>query len=351
MENLVNKLFNNLSNKSILITGVSGFKGIWLAQILCEIFNANVIGLDKTNIKSNPNSKEIINKKNFIFHKINLLNYSALKLIFQKYEFDYIFHFAADSLITYCQKNPYKSIKNNFISTLNLLDLSSKFFSGISLNITTTDKVYLNKDENLKFKENDQIWGRESYSVSKASKELLIHNYSDIYRNKKKFNLNILRAGNVIGGGDFNKTRLFPDIYYSQLKNEELNIRNARASRPWQHILDCLTSYLLIATDNLNDSFTFEKYNIGPEDKNNITVSKILDLAKLYFPNLIINQKENKFYENKTLSLNINKFKKRFEFSPKYDQSRSIEKTFDWYKTHLSKNKSITLNQIKSYYE
>ena len=350
LESLVKNLKLKYRKKKILITGVSGFKGSWLSLILANFFNSEVIGVDRIHVNKNRAHYELIkNSKNIKFIKLDLKNFNQVKKIFESYSFDYIFHFAADALVSECFKKPKESWSNNLLGSLNLLESIRIFSTKSVLNISTTDKVYYNENIDKKFIENDKIWGLETYGASKVATELLIDNYFSSYLKEKKIHINIFRGGNVIGGGDFSKDRIFPDIFKSLNQSKLLLVRNQNSIRPWQHVLDCLFSYLIISCNNDKKTY-YRKYNIGPQLGKNLRVIDILKIAKIYFPNLKFKTSSSSvFKESNVLKLNSHKFFKEFNYIYRYDQKKSVMKTLDWYKKYLNNKEVDTLNQIYNY--
>ena len=350
-----NKLKKFYKDKKVLVTGNTGFKGIWLFLIL-KFFGARVKGY----------SLPLIKDDNFTFFKIlkkylnkdtvygDVLDYSKLSKTIAFFKPQVIFHFAAQSLVIESQKKPRETLEINLIGTNNILDISLKTKSVKSLVIATSDKCYLNTSKKKIFDENSTLGGVEVYSSSKAMCEQLINLYLSDKKEKFKFGLSSVRAGNVIGGGDFSKYRIIPDII-KDLTKKKFILRNPNHIRPWQHVLDVCYAYLLIPTFHYKNKKKYSgPYNVGPSHKKLVNVISLTKkFTSIIGKNFKINfKKKNRFTESKLLILNSKKIFKLLEWSPLYNFEESILKTALWYKNYLDKKdiKKFTENQIKNYF-
>ena len=264
--------------KKILITGHTGLKGSWLSLWL-NYLGADVYGIsnnfksDETNFKKFKLNK---NTKNF---NIDIRNFKKFHKTLSKIKPDFIFHFAAQSLVGDSYKKPIYNFETNINGTLNLLEiLRSAKFKCCSV-IITSDKSYRNFEIKRGYVEDDILGGDDPYSASKASAEFVINSYfKSFLRNKKNLRLAVCRAGNVIGGGDWSRNRLIPDIMRSIFENKKLKLRNHNSTRPWQHVLDVLNGYLILASKlSNNNKFNGQVFNFGPPLKSNY---KVLDVVK-----------------------------------------------------------------------
>jgi CDP-glucose 4,6-dehydratase len=351
---VLNKLKKFYKNKKVLVTGNTGFKGIWLFLIL-KFLGAKVRGY------SLPLKKE----DNFFFFKIlrkylfketifnNIGNYEILLKTVSSFKPQIIFHLAAQSLVIESQKNPQETLETNIIGTNNIIKCCIESKTIKSLVIATSDKCYLNKDKNKPFTENSQLGGVEVYSSSKAMCEQLINLYLSLDNKIINFGLSSIRAGNVIGGGDFGNHRIIPDIIRNY-KSKKIKLRNPKHVRPWQHVLDVCYAYLLVPIFHFKNVKRYSgPYNVGPSSKNLVNVLNLTNkftssLGKKY---QIILQKKN-FIESKLLLLNSKKIFKLLKWYPLYNFQKSISKTAMWYKFYLEKKdlKKITDFQIKAYF-
>ena len=221
-------------NKSVLITGHTGFKGSWLSLWL-YLMGAKVIGVS-LNKPTNPSHFDKIKLKNKITDlRLDIRNLEKLNLVFKKYKPDIIFHLAAQSLVRRSYKEPINTFSTNIIGTLNILDCMRAYKKKCNAVIITSDKSYKNLEIKRGYHENDLLGGKDPYSASKASAELIIQSYVNCYfNNNDKNKLAIARAGNVVGGGDWSEDRLIPDCIRACIKNNKTIIRNPNSTRPWQ---------------------------------------------------------------------------------------------------------------------
>ena len=346
------KLFRN---KKVLITGHNGFKGSWLT-IWFSLLGARVIGISLRD--KNPNNhlnlvKRDIKIKSYYF---DIRNKSKLENVILKEKPDYIFHLAAQSLV-------YKSIldtrfnwETNVIGLLNLLEAISKMKKRCFGIIITSDKCYKNLEQKKGYRETDILGGIDPYSASKASAEILFHSYYKTFIQNKKNNIRICtaRAGNVIGGGDWSNFRLIPDCMKMWLSNKVPLIRNPNSTRPWQHVLEALSGYLILALElTRNKKINGNSFNFSSDKIKNITVLDFLNKIKKKWPKIKWKIKNtNKFYESSLLQLNNNKAKKILGWKAKLNLDDTIDFVVEWYKNFSSNKKNtyiVSSQQILKY--
>ncbi len=346
----IKKNKNFWKNKKVLVTGHTGFKGSWLV-IIMKFLGAKVYGLS---LKPEQNSLfKIANLKKYVDSSFgDLKNYVSTKKKIEAIKPDYIFHFAAQSLVSVAHQNPRKTLMNNYEITLNMLDIFQEIKNIKSILITTTDKVYKDQGDK-KYKENDILQGHESYSVSKVATEHIIDFYRDkVSQENNQRKIFTVRSGNVIGGGDWSKDRIIPDVINAWRKNKNLNVRNPNFNRPWMHVLDTLFGYisLIMQVSNKKNNYI---YNFGP--KKNTKFFTVLDLvkyAKTKFKEFgYVLKKTNKFHETKNLFLDSNLAKRNLSYQQKWDINKSLEFTFNWYKKYYLGSDPVQLceRDIKSY--
>lgn len=340
-------------NKKVLITGHTGFKGSWLCKLLLE-FGSRVSGISLEAEKiSLYNLLKLGNEVNS--HICDIRKVENIENIIKEINPDIIFHLAAQPLVIESYNNPLYTFETNIIGTINILEAIRKLNNLECAIMITTDKVYDNKEWAWGYRENDSLGGNDPYSSSKACAELVIKSY------KKSFfeNLNIAtaRAGNVIGGGDFAKDRIIPDIVRAIEKNESVELRNPNSVRPWQHVLDVLYGYLLLAYNLIennkniseNKNGDLPSYNFAPVD-NKRTVEYI---TKVFIDNIgrgsykIKSQNTNK-KEMNILRLDSSLARKELLWEEKFGTDEAIKQTALWYGEYLN-NKDITDKQIKDY--
>ena len=346
--NLV-KIFRN---KKVLITGHTGFKGSWLSLWL-NISGAKVYGISNNYKSTETNIKNFKLKKNVKNFNIDIRNFVKLNKIITKIKPDFIFHFAAQSLVGNSFKNPVYNFETNFNGTLNLLEvLRLSKFKCISI-IITSDKSYKNLEIKRGYTENDILGGDDPYSASKASAEFVINSYfKSFLKNKKNLRIAICRAGNVIGGGDWSNDRLIPDIMRSIFNNKKVKLRNQSSTRPWQHVLDVLNGYLILASKlKKNNKLNGQSFNFGPPIKSNYTVLAIVREMKKNWNLLEWVFSNRTYHESTLLKLNSSKSLKYLNWKNKLDFKELIRLVTDWYKCFYE-NKNIydfSIEQIRNF--
>jgi len=345
---------NIFKNKKILITGHTGFKGSWLTLWMLSL-GAKVIGVSK-NIPTKPSHYNLLNIQNKIKNYFfDIKNQSKLKLVIIKHKPDFIFHLAAQALVKKSYKETTETWNTNTIGTINLLESLRGFNKKCHVILVTSDKSYKNLELTRGYHENDILGGADPYSASKAAAELAIQSYLKSFYShpKNKIFISIARAGNVIGGGDWSSDRLIPDCFKSWSKGKTVIIRSPNSTRPWQHVLEALYGYLVLATKLFQNSNKYhgEIFNFGPNNRSNYSVQKVLEEIKGNFLTAkwkVFNS--SKFYESKLLKLNSNKAKKLLNWESTLSFSETIKLVTDWYvKFYFTKNKKIdlfSLNQI-----
>jgi len=298
-------------------------------------------------------NKTFLNKTKCKFNYYDILDYNSLLKCIKNFKPNYIFHLAAQSLVIDSYKNPNLTFQTNINGTINLLEICKKLNFKTTILIITSDKCYLNSNNKKIFNEDDKLGGSDPYSSSKACAEIISNSYYESFFKKKKIGLATLRAGNVIGGNDWSKNRIIPDIIRSIYKKKTLVIRNSKHSRPWQFILDVIFGYLILATKvKLRPSFFSGSWNFGPSYSKIYSVKNIVDKINNTY-NFKVRSKIKKpdLYEAKSLILNSKKSKKYLNWRAKTSLDKSLTYTMQWYKEYFKKNYSISLQQIKRYFK
>lgn len=345
--------------KRVFLTGHTGFKGSWLLQWL-HLLGAEVKGYALAPLHQDD-LYNLIDGDALCRSVISDINdKEALEQALLNFEPDFIFHLAAQPLVRLSYEIPSQTFATNAIGTAFLLDAVRKLQKPCSVVLITTDKVYKNKEWIYPYRETDTLGGHDPYSASKACAELIIHSYIDSYfqpalYHKHKKGLASARAGNVIGGGDWSKDRIIPDTIKSLLNNQSITVRNPRAVRPWQHVLEPLCGYLMLGAQLVADPQKFGgAWNFGPLLNDNKPVEELVKMAidvwgsgSYQVPELI-----DQPHEANLLKLDISKAINTLNWSPKYDSRAAISKTINWYKS-FSENaagiKNFTIEQIASY--
>ncbi|WP_299245836.1 CDP-glucose 4,6-dehydratase, partial [uncultured Brachyspira sp.] len=352
MENLeMNNIFDLFKNKKVLITGHTGFKGSWLSEFL------NNIGSDVYGIGLEP---EKLSLYNLIDLKTKVKSYiqdirdlEKIKNIVKEINPDIIFHLAAQPIVLESYNDPVYTYETNILGTLNILE-SIKVLDNLQCAVMiTTDKVYENKEWAWGYRENDILGGDDPYSSSKACAELIIKSYKKSFFNDK--NIGIARAGNVIGGGDFSKYRIIPDIVRAIEKNEPVELRNPNSVRPWQHVLDVLYGYLLFAYNLINNKHNIHySYNLAPiYNGDEYTVEYITKTFIKIIGKGMYNIKSQNFHnkENNLLLLDSSLVRKELKWKELFSIDNAIKETANWYREYLNNTSlsDITSLQIEKY--
>ncbi len=347
---------NFYKKKKILITGHTGFKGSWLSLYLnflgSDVYGISLKPKDKFNNFELSKIKKIL-KKNFIF---DLRDKKKFKSAVNKIKPDIIFHLAAQPLVGVSYIDPYLTWTSNLISTLNLCEIIKDYKKKLTCVVITSDKCYENLELNRGYKEIDRLGGKDPYSASKGSVEILCKSYfHSFFKKKKNLKFATARAGNVIGGGDWSQDRLIPDLIKSIQKSANLKIRNPKSTRPWQHVLEPLNGYLTLAFKLQNNKkLNGESFNFGPDKTKDYNVEFVIKKFKKIFPNLNYKVIKNKiFFESKLLKLNCRKAYKLLRWKQRLDISQTIFFTAFWYKQFLIKKQknmhNFTISQIKNF--
>lgn len=346
------------NGKTVLLTGHTGFKGSWLSLWLQKL-NANVIGYSKS-IPTNPSLFELADIENGMTSIIgNVCNYDKLEETIREYKPEIVIHMAAQAILRESYSNPIETYATNVMGTVNLLESIRKVGNvKVILNVTT-DKCYESNDLSKGHLETDRLGGHDPYSNSKACSELVTSSFRNSFFNPKEYqkhgiSLASCRAGNVIGGGDWGKDRLIPDIMRGILNNEIIKIRNPNSTRPWQHVLDPLNGYLTLVEKLWSFGAEFsEGWNFGPQEYDEKPVKWIVDKLTEQWSKDIkwdIDDSINPHEEN-YLRLNCIKANSRLGWRPKLNLEQGLEWTTKWYKQYEQNNnmRDITEQQIKNF--
>jgi len=348
--------FNNFFlNKKVLITGHTGFKGSWLCLWLF-LAGAKVIGVSK-DLPTKPShfDKLKLNRK-IIDKRLDIRNLKKIKAVFNKYKPDFFFHLAAQSLVKKSYQDPIETFTSNSIGTLNVLECLRVIKNKCISVIITSDKSYKNLEIKRGYHENDILGGIDPYSSSKASAEMIINSYVKCYlQSNTRQSIAIARAGNVVGGADWSQNRLIPDCMKAWSKNKEAIIRNPSSTRPWQHVLEALYGYLLLAQNlKKNKKINGEAFNFGPRYSQDKSVhSFLLEMRKNWKNTKWKVKKSNKnVYESKLLKLNSFKAEKKLDWKPILNFKQTVKMVTEWYKIFFEGKTStfdISKKQIEFY--
>jgi len=316
--------------KRVLITGDSGFKGTWL-RLWLKMLGANVEGFSLNH---------------------NICEFEEVYKVFSTFRPEFVFHLAAQPIVRLSYKIPRNTLETNIMGTINVLESARNTGSVQVVIAVSSDKCYKNKNWVWGYRENDELGGHDPYSASKAAMEIVFESYRESFFNEMGVGAATVRAGNVIGGGDWGEDRIMPDCIRALIAKKPIVLRNPSATRPWQHVLDPIYGYLLLGSklcDNLEYSGA---WNFGPEID---AVRTVEDLANQVVKEwgegkVVIKQDKNAVHEATLLQLNCDKAQSKLGWKPRIDFEDAVAKTVQWYKDVRSFNRVFkTESQIREY--
>lgn len=330
-------------DKVVMVTGHTGFKGSWLS-IWLTMLGAKVVGyaLDPYSKRGNYAASNL-GKRLFADLRGDIRDSDALESAINKYRPEIIFHLAAQALVRTAYAEPKYTYETNLMGSLNILEAARKSDSIRSVVMITSDKCYENVEQIWGYKETDRMGGYDPYSSSKGCAELMISSYRNSYFNPQKYaehgkSVASVRAGNVIGGGDWSDNRLIPDCIRAIEECRDIEIRSPNATRPWEHVLEPLSGYLRVGEMMMKDPVKFaDAFNFGPKIECNKTVWEVVEYLVEYYGKgkLVDVSKNEKPHENTLLSLDVTKAYKLLNWQAKLSFYEAIEFTVDWYKQAL----------------
>lgn len=341
MENMVNfqQLEKTYKGKKVFLTGHTGFKGAWMLKTL------SLLGAEIKGYALEPQTT------NDLFYLINgadicdsviadLRDKKRLQDEILNFQPDFVFHLAAQPLVRLSYEIPSETFEVNAIGTANVLDAILLLDKKCDVVLITTDKVYHNNEWVYPYRETDRLGGYDPYSASKACTELVIDSYRNSFFNTKNYDshkkgIAVARAGNVIGGGDWSKDRLIPDIVRALIANETISIRNPKSVRPWQHVLEPVIGYLTLGMYLSQKPTQYaQAYNFGPQSEDALSVAEMLDLAIANWGSgtFQVHQELNQPHEACLLKLDISKVKSELDWVPKMNANQAVSLTMDWYR-------------------
>lgn len=340
--------------KSVFVTGHTGFKGSWLCKILSGA-GAVVTGYS-LNPPTEPSLFEIAGIASNITSVIgDIRDYKSLKAAFDKAQPEIVLHLAAQPIVRDSYKEPAYTYETNVMGTVNILECVRNSDCVKSFLNVTTDKVYLNKEWAWGYRENEELDGFDPYSNSKSCSELVTHSYKNSFFSDGKVAVSTARAGNVIGGGDFANDRIIPDCIRAAQKHEDIIVRNPFSTRPYQHVLEPLFAYLMIAAKQYEDNRFAGYYNVGPDDSDCFETGALVDLFIKHWGDGMkwINRYDGGPHEANFLKLDCSKLKTTFGWHPRWNLDKAIEKVVEWSKCWLN-NEDVRVcmdRQIEEFFD
>jgi CDP-glucose 4,6-dehydratase len=338
------------TGRRVLVTGHTGFKGTWLAAWLDEL-GAKVTGFAREPA-TEPNHWDLL-RPSVDDRRGDVQDPAALKHLMAEVRPEIVFHLAAQPLVRASYRDPLETWRTNVLGVANVLD-ACRGDSGVrAVVIVTTDKVYENREWSWGYRENDVLGGHDPYSASKAAAEICVASYRKSFFASGNALIASARAGNVIGGGDWSADRLVPDLVRAMCAGRVLEIRSPRATRPWQHVLESLSGYLLLGQRLLAGESAFaEAWNFGPVSSDNRSVAEILELLGSHWPELRweINRTEQP-HEAGLLYLDCSKARQQLGWQPVWGLESCVSATAAWYRTLQSESRLVTRLQLAQFVE
>lgn len=345
---------NFYQGKKVLITGHTGFKGAWLCKILEEA-GAKVVGY-ALEPPTKPNLFCLADvEQNMISITGDIRDHEHLNAVFDQYQPEIVLHLAAQPLVRESYNNPVFTYETNVMGTVYMCECVRTHDSVRSFLNVTTDKVYENKEWIWGYRENEPLDGYDPYSNSKSCSELVTHSYIRSFFQEKGVAVSTARAGNVIGGGDFAADRIIPDCVRAAKDSREIIVRNPYSTRPYQHVLEPLYAYLMIAARQYKDPEYAGYYNVGPDEGDCVTTGELVQLFCNYWGEGLTwkNEFQGGPHEAAYLKLDCSKLKMKFGWKPKWGIKEAVQKTVEWTKCWLEDEniKECMSEQILAYFD
>jgi CDP-glucose 4,6-dehydratase len=356
MEKLAN--FAELADKRILVTGDTGFKGTWLMSWL-TLLGARVTGISLPARPTDRHYQWVESKFGFKHRDLDIRDAEAVRDVFEAVKPEVVFHLAAQALVRTSYDDPADTISTNVLGSLNILEAVRRTPSVRSLVYVTSDKCYKNKEWVWGYRETDELGGNDPYSASKACAEIVFQSYRASFLDQiQHLGCASVRAGNVIGGGDYSADRIVPDCIRSLEEQTALKLRHPEATRPWQHVLEPLSGYLNVACKLLNEPKRFSgSWNFGPSIDSNQSVGKLVELIYRNWVDGVPKDweieapKDSVYHESTLLHLNCDKSHQLLKWKPVWGFDQAIAKTVEWFKAgdDGTNTAAITQSQILEY--
>ncbi|MFL5763449.1 MAG: CDP-glucose 4,6-dehydratase [Bacteroidia bacterium] len=357
LENMVTGELNKFyRDKKIFLTGHTGFKGSWMLAWLTSI-GATVKGYALSPLHPEDLYNVIGGDEISASVIADIRDREKLTAEIRDFQPDLVFHLAAQPLVRASYESPAATFEVNTMGTVNVLEAIRGLEKKCSVVIVTTDKVYRNEESGRAYRESDQLGGFDPYSASKAAAEIVCESYRNAFFHPSKYHVHqkaaaSARAGNVIGGGDWNQDRIFPDIVKALQKKEKIIVRNPNAVRPWQHVLEPISAYLLLGKKLHESPAAFSSaWNFGPENNDTLSVKEIVELAIKSWGEGAYDcpAMQEQPHEATLLSLDISKAKDELKWMPKYSTPEAVDRTMQWYRQPASARKEFTYLQLNDY--
>ena len=354
---MVSKDLSFYKGKKVLVTGHTGFKGSWMCSLLLTL-GAEVTGY-ALEPPTSPALFELCGLKDGMNSVIgDIRDLERLQKVFDETQPEIVIHMAAQPIVRESYKNPVDTYAINVMGTVNVLECVRNTPSVKSFLNVTTDKVYLNKEWEWGYRESEELNGYDPYSNSKSCSELVTSSYKNSFFADGKVAISTARAGNVIGGGDFASDRIIPDCVRAAIEGKDIIVRNPYSTRPYQHVLEPVYAYLLIAMNQYEDGSFAGSYNVGPDDCDCLTTGDLVTLFCEKWEKVSgnevrwVNQYDGGPHEANFLKLDCSKMKSTFDWKPRWNVEQAMEKLVEWYFTNemARDTKDCITKQIAEYF-
>ena len=337
---------NRLKGSKVMITGHTGFTGtwtqLWLDSIGAECFGLSFENKDKYSLrkftKLRPSGEFIgdVADSTFVLDT------------FAKVKPDFVLHLAAQPIVSEAYSDPLRTVLSNTQGTAVVLEACRKIKSVQSVVCVTSDKVYKNLETGKRFTESDELGGKDPYSASKSAAEHIISAYQQVFEyERRKINFQVARGGNIVGGGDYSKDRLIPDLVLSIIDNKKIIIRNPNSTRPWQHVLSLVHGYILLLAKH-NEENLFGTWNFGPLTNKELKVSEIIKLFESNWKLPPLNYGHPIYFESKNLNIDSTNAVNNLGWMPRWNYEKIFNATINWYKNvHTSNSDPLVISNIQ----
>lgn len=345
---------NQYRHKTVLITGHTGFKGSWLAYWLHQL-GATVVGYSLPT-PTNPSHWDLLRLP--LTAQGNINDLAQMQAVFTAHQPDIVFHMAAQSLVRQSYHQPLETVETNILGTAKVLECVRKTPSVKAVVVVTSDKCYHNPEDGRPLAETDAMGGYDPYSMSKGAAELVVSSYRNSFFSISQYGqlhttlIASVRAGNVIGGGDWAADRLIPDLIRGSLSGMPVAIRNPMAVRPWQHVLEPLSGYLLVGQRLLSgDVSAAEGWNFGPETTGVLPVRDVVRIARTHWESIKADEQAagQNPHEAYLLSLDCTKAHRHLSWYPVWTTAQAIDRTVGWYRAFYEQNQVKTAGDLTAY--
>ena len=345
---------NFFKGKRVLLTGHTGFKGSWMSVVLANA-GAEVIGYSSCS-KTETRLFDLCGIKDQITHiKGDVRDLDHLLAVFAEHQSQIVIHMAAQPIVRDSYKDPVGTYSTNVMGTVNVCEAVRQTPSVRSFLNVTTDKVYQNNEWEWGYRENEPLDGYDPYSNSKSCSELVTHSYQRSFFAESGVAVSTARAGNVIGGGDFARDRIIPDCVRAAVAGRSIVVRNPFSTRPYQHVLEPVFAYLMIAAKQYEDPSFAGYYNVGPDDRDCYQTGQLVDVfVKEWGEGLSwVNEYDGGPHEANFLKLDCSKLKNTFGWAPRWDLAEAVAKTVEWSKAWVAGRdvRAVMNEQIRTYVE